>query len=69
MMPLSGAEQVVIVVAGAALTLLLGGVVLYWVDREWRKLDGQHQCGNDTSDRREAENHAGQPPTDPPSES
>ena len=68
-MPLSGAEQVVIVVAGAALTLLLGGVVLYWIDQEWRKLDRQHRCGSDTSDRREVENQARQPPADPPSAS
>lgn len=66
-MPLSGAEQIVIVVAGAVLTLLLGGVVLYWVDQEWRRLDAQHRCENDTSDSREVENHPEQPPTDPPS--
>jgi len=66
-MPLSGAEQVVIVVAGAALTLLLGAVVLYWIDREWRELDTQHRFRSDSSGRREVENQAGQPPTDPPS--
>jgi membrane protein YqaA with SNARE-associated domain len=69
MMPLSGAEQVVIVVAGAALTLLLGAAVLYWIDREWRELDAQHRRGSDTSERREVENQAGRPPTDPPSAS
>ena len=64
-MPLSGAEQVVVVVAGAALTLLLGGVVWYWVSQEWRKLDARHRRGNDPSNSSEANSPAEQPPTDP----
>lgn len=66
-MPLSGVEHVAIVVAGVVLTLLLGGVLLYWIDQEWRKLDARHRRGGGASDSSKAENQAEQPPTDPPS--
>ncbi len=66
-MPLSGTEQVAIVAAGAVLTLLLGVALLYWIDQEWRTLDARQRRGSDTSDRRQAEDEAEQPPTDPPS--
>jgi membrane protein YqaA with SNARE-associated domain len=64
-MSLSGVEQVVIVVAGAALTLLLGGALLYWIDREWRKLDARHRRGDTTPNGGPAENRA-EPPSEPP---
>jgi hypothetical protein len=69
MMPLSNAEQIVIVIAGAVLTLLLGGALLYWIDQEWRTLDARPRAGSDTSERRSIERQSRPPPSDPSSES
>jgi hypothetical protein len=66
-MPLSNVEQVVIVAAGAVLTLLLGTVVLYWVRQEWRQREAQHRCRNEISSSPGSESGSGPPPTEPPS--
>jgi hypothetical protein len=36
-------SEIMIVIAGVVLTLLIGGALLYWIDREWRHLDAQQR--------------------------
>ena len=43
--------QMLIVAAGVLLTLLIGGGLLYWIDREWRELDARQRRPSDPSDR------------------
>jgi hypothetical protein len=66
-MPLSGAEQVMIVAAGVVLTLLLGGALLHWIDQEWRKLDVRQRRGSSASSNSKVENETEFPPSDPAS--
>ena len=47
------AEQILIVVAGTLLTLLIGGALVYWIDRERRELNTHRRR------RRDATRHAG----------
>jgi hypothetical protein len=47
--------ELVIVAAGALLTLLLGGALLYWIDRERRDLDAQRRQVRDDSLRPDAQ--------------
>jgi hypothetical protein len=35
--------EILIVAAGVVLTLLIGGALWYWIDREWRELDARHR--------------------------
>lgn len=65
-MPLTGAEQIVIVVAGGVLTLLLGVVVFFWIGQEWRKLSAQRRSGNAPVGR-DASDGSRPPPADPSS--
>lgn len=45
--------EILIVAIGGAITLLLAGALLYWIDREWRSLDAQHRQQHDAAIRRE----------------
>ena len=66
-MPLTGTEQIVIVVAGAVLTLLLGVVVFFWIGQEWRKQSARHQRGNNAPNGRDGDDQSRPPPANPSS--
>jgi|GEM_PF-5771617 len=46
-MPSINVVEIVTVAAGALVTLLLAGFVLYWIDREWRDLELRRARGED----------------------
>ncbi len=60
------AEDILIVVAGTLLTLLIGGALVYWVDREWRDLDARHRRRRDASLPPDLQDKPDEPPVDEP---
>ena len=59
--------EMLIVAAGGILTLLIGGALLYWIEKEWRDLDarqrGRGQPAEDADLGRRCDDPAsGQPP-------
>ena len=61
-MPISSIEQIVIVAAGVVVTLLLGWLLLFWIDQEWRKLDKLHFDGTRRPDNQVTDNIDQLPP-------
>jgi hypothetical protein len=60
------AERILIVVAGALLTLLIGGALVYWIDREWRDLDARQRRRRDASRPPDPQEKPDKPPADQP---
>ena len=45
---------------------LLGGMLLYWIDREWRNLDARHREPDNASARPDEKDEPDNVPTDQP---
>lgn len=60
------ATEILIVASGALITLLLGGMLLYWIDREWRNLDARHREPDNASARPDEKDEPDNVPTDQP---
>jgi hypothetical protein len=58
--------EILIVASGALITLLLGGTLLYWIDREWRSLDAPHREPDNASARPDEKDEPDNVPTDQP---
>ncbi|MFQ5805814.1 MAG: hypothetical protein ACE5I3_05120 [Phycisphaerae bacterium] len=60
------AEGILIVAAGALLTLLIGGALLFWIDREWRDLDARQRQPREAPRRPDAQDNSDKSPADEP---
>lgn len=63
---MTAVESILIVAAGALLTLLIGGVLLYWIDREWRDLDARRRGQREAALHPDAQDKADESPADGP---